>query len=583
MKRLSIEFVDDLNAFSSTELICAIGEKKTMTAQYGCNTCIVGSTLKYNSAFGIDSVVKPTTDNYWSITIQDLIVGDVYEMNLIVNGSSQNSDYYQSLNYKVYFTLDSDTTFSIKHEFYVIDDTNGYIAQNGVNGFNNWFQYKSQDTTNNQNTSTLYDKTKYFSRYLEMTNIVNDETESLLDYNSIDARFYDTENDAPLTTDWTFSGDSLTLHVNETKTVDVLFDSVSFVPTDAKMMLINKGSLNSNLDVNNIVIEDSQVATITNVGTTYTISADITASSLLEKDIVVVAYEAGGNVVLSGKLPVLDIIYGCYPTIEPRYGDYDNPYVGSCIESTPFERIAYGFRVSRTEFNTTGVDVGDCFPLGFESYQKTATLRLKKSDGTILHESIGIYNGTSWVVLPSIGSGTMTINTTTGYYQFYVVYRNEEVLIVDTITAEFEFSIIYSPTHNETVICRSLNTIIDYDSNLVSPLIDYIYIMNPDTNAIISKLVGGVMTLAPTCLDIVKVKVCKLDSDEYHLIPVLRQSINSYEYDAYTEPVMTQLTNSYFSSVPSDFGGTNCAEFYLDLSALDKNLDYELAIIIKKI
>jgi hypothetical protein len=46
---------------------------------------------------------------------------------------------------------------------------------------------------------------------------------------------------------------------------------------------------------------------------------------------------------------------------------------------------------------------------------------------------------------------------------------------------------------------------------------------------------------------------------------------------------MPQLTNSYFVGVPSTFAGSSCAEFYLDTSALDKNLSWSLEVIIKKV
>jgi hypothetical protein len=583
MKRTNIEFTDEIGGLTpSSDLVCAIGELKTMTAEYSCNTCIDRCVLTYNSAFALDGVFKPTINNNWQITIDNLTIGVEYPMTLQVDGSSQSIEYFQAKNFQVYFTQNTDTTFTIRHDFYIINDTNGYINQFGVNGYGNWLQSKSAYTLDN-NANTLYNNNKFFTRYLELTGIDSNINENLLDFNLVTARFYENESNTPITSNWILN-DPSEFYIDTPIQSSISFDSAILVPSSAKLMLINKSPDTITNDFDISIIEDSQSASITSVGTTYTIATSLTAKSVGAKDILAIVYDDLNTIVASIKLEGVNVLYGCYPTIEPRNGDYNTPYIGACIETTPFERVFYGYRVSRTIFNKVKPTSPICFADGFETYNKVARLKLtKQSDGTLLHESMAIYSGGVWTSLPSIGTGAVSVNTTASWYQFTYTMRNELALLGEYILSEFELDIYYSTTHIETIKCSSLNYVLNYDNALTSPIIESIKLIDPSTDSVISSMQGNIMTLNPSCLDYFKVRICKLDSSEYNIIPVLRQATNSFEYNSYTSTIMPQLTNSYFEDVPVDFGGVNCAEFYLDTSTLDKTLAYELVVIIKKV
>ena len=580
MVRISIAYTDDLAGISSsTDLVCAIGENKQMIAQYGCDTCLDNVIVKYNPAFALDVPIEPTTDNSWKISTSNLTTGVEYDMALEVDGSSQDSNYYQGKNYRVFFTKDTDNTFTIRHKFYVTNDVNTYIGQNGANNFSNWFQNKSTSSNNNNQTS-VYDSTKYFTKFLSIEGINTSAKETYIDYDIAYAKFYDNESNTPITSGWSLIAPQEYI-INTPITTTLSFDCGITVPSSAKIILINKNG--SSLDnFNTGFIEDSQVATISNVGTAYSLEADITALTVGDKDIVGVVYDITNEIVYSAKLTAPQVKYGCYPTIEPRNGDYNIPFVGACTESTVYERLLYGFRVSRTIFNKINELTPDCFPLGFENYDKVARLTLSiQSTGTLVHESIGLYTSGAWTTIPVFGTDTMTINTTALWYQFLFLMRND--WLGETILAEFELDIIYSTTHTETIKCSSLNTILNYDMALASPKIHSLELINPDTDVVISSRIDNIVSLNASCLDYFKVRICKLDADEFNIIPVLRQGINSFEYDPYSSIVMPQLTNSYFVGVPTTFAGDDCAEFYLDTSSLDKSLSWELEVIIKKV
>jgi hypothetical protein len=580
MKRISISYTDDISGLApSTDLICVIGEFKQMEAQYGCDTCLDDVIVKYNSAFALDVPVEPTTDNSWKISTTNLTIGVEYPMSLEVDGSSQDSNYYQGKNYEVYFTKDTSNTFTIRHKFYVTDDTNTFIGQNGANSFSNWLQNKSIGANNNNQTS-VYDTTKYFTKFISISEINAKGVENYLDYDIAYARFYENEITTFITDGWTLLNPQQFI-INTPITTTITFDCGATTPSSAKLMLINKNGESANT-FDNSIIEDSKIATITNVGSSYTLEADLTALTTGTKDILAIVYDDAGSLVYSAKLNAPEIIYGCYPTIEPRYGDYNDSYIGACLESTMSERILYGFRVSRTIFNKISAFTPDCFPLGFETYDKVARLKLSiQSTGVVVHESIAIYSLGAWTAVPVFGTGSMTIDSTALWYQFFFNMRNE--WLGETILAEFELDIIYSITHTETIQCSSLNHILNYDMALAVPKIHSIELINPDTGGVISSIIDNIVSLNSSCLDYFKVKICKLDTDEFNIIPVLKQGINSFEYDPYSSVVMPQLTNSYFVGVPATFAGYNCAEFYLDTSSLDKNLPWTLEVIIKKV
>jgi hypothetical protein len=500
-------------------------------------------------------------------------------MSLEVDGSSQDSNYYQGKNYEVYFTKDSLNTFTIRHKFYITDDTNTFIGQNGANSFSNWLQNKSTSANNNNQTS-VYDSTKYFTKFLSIEGINTNANERYLDYDIAYAKFYENESTTFVTDGWTLIAPQQ-LIINTPVTTTIEFDSGATTPSSAKIMLINKNG-ESTGSFNDSIIEDSQIATMSNVGSSYTLEADLTALTPSTKDILAIVYDDAGSLVYSAKLNAPEVIYGCYPTIEPRYGDYNNPYIGACLESTMSERVLYGFRVSRTDFNKIDVLTPDCFPLGYENYDKVARLKLSiQSTGVVVHESIAFYSLGTWTAVPVFGTGSMTINTTALSYQFLFTMRNE--WLGEYILAEFELDIIYSTTHTETIQCSSLNHILNYDMALAVPKIHSIELINPDTGGVITSIIDNIVSLNSTCLDYFKVKICKIDTDEFNIIPVLKQGVNSFEYDPYSSAVMTQLTNSYFVGVPSTFAGSSCAEFYLDTSSLDKTLSWSLEVIIKKV
>jgi hypothetical protein len=581
MKRISISYTDDISGLSpSTDLICAIGEFKQMEAQYGCDTCLDNVIVKYNSAFALDVPVEPKTDNSWKISTTNITIGIEYPMSLEVDGSSQDSNYYKGKNYEVYFTKDTSNTFTIRHKFYITDDTNTFIGQNGANGFSNWLQNKSIGANNNNQTS-VYDTTKYFTKFISISEINAKGVENYLDYDIAYARFYENEITTTITNNWHLESNKLI--INTPIHTAVLFDAIGVTPSSAKLLLINKNG--SNLDnFEDAIIEDSQIAVISNTGIHYKLEADITALTIGQKNLVAVVYDYNSNIVFSGKIesPELDVIWGCYPNIIPQYRDYNNTNIGECIESTVSERIIYGFGVSRVNFNNISPFAVDCFPLGFDNYQKVARLKLSiQSTGTIVHESIAIYNLGTWTSVPVFGTGSMSINTTTPWHKFFFNMRNE--WLGEYILAEFELDIIYSQTHTETVKCSSINHIINYDMAMPVPKIHSIELINPENNNVISSRIDNLLSLNSSCLDYFKVKICKLDTDEFNIIPVLRQGVNVFEYDPYSSTVMSQLTNSYFVGVPATFGGSNCAEFYLDTSNLDKNLPWILEIIIKKV
>jgi len=580
MKRISIAYTDDISGLtSSTDLICAIGEFKQMEAQYGCDTCLDNVIVKYNSAFALDVPIEPTTDNSWKISTTNLTTGVEYPMSLEVDGSSQDSNYYQGKNYEVYFTKDSLNTFTIRHKFYITDDTNTFIGQNGANSFSNWLQNKSTSANNNNQTS-VYDSTKYFTKFLSIDGINTNANERYLDYDIAYARFYENESTTFVTDGWTLIAPQK-LIINTPVTTTITFDSGATTPSSAKIMLINKNG-ESTGSFNDSIIEDSQIATMSNVGSSYTLEADLTALTPSTKDILAIVYDDAGSLVYSAKLNAPEVIYGCYPTIKPRYGDYNNPYIGDCLESTMSERVLYGFRVSRTDFNKIDVLTPDCFPLGYENYDKVARLKLSiQSTGVVVHESTAVYSLGAWTAVPVFGTGSMTVNTTTSWYQFLFTMRNE--WLGEYILAEFELDIIYSTTHTETIQCSSLNHILNYDMALAVPKIHSIELINPDTGGVITSIVDNIVTLNSTCLDYFKVTICKLDTDEFNIIPVLKQGVNNFEYDPYSSAVMPQLTNSYFVGVPATFAGSDCAVFYLDTSSLDKTLSWSLEVIIKKV
>jgi len=592
MKLVNITYSDSINGLiQGSDIVCSVGELKTMIADYevGNNLCLEDVIVKYNPALSLETVRKPTNEYGWQIMCTGLILGVQYDMKLIVD--SQNSEnYYKNKNITVKFTKVSDTEFTITTSFYIISDTNGYIMESD-NVFNKWYNVPSVDTNPNQdynNINSMYTTQSYFCKYLEVVDVQTGIKDSLLDYQPIQARYYENTQTTPLINTISLSTQTFTIDTPNTVTVQFT-NSSGMTPTSAKLMLVNKTSENNLTEVTNTIIEDDQIGGLLSLGAgVYSVTGILTPRTTQEKDLILTVYFQASNSVLSSKTFDISTIYGCYPTIEPRYDDYNTLNIADCIESTPHERIRYGFRVYKTVFNKVDPLATDCFPLGYSKYNKVAKMRIYiQSTMALVFEGVCSYDYTTgiWTSIPVFGTGVVNVDVNASYEKFTYVLPNYESFLGEYMLAEFDFDIYYSATYYETVQVSSLNHILNYDNALTTPIIDYIKLIDPTTNAVISSIDSNIMTLNPTCKDYLKVEIKKLDAAEYNIIPVLfRDGTNiEFEYDPYTSIIMPQLTNAYFSSVPVDFGGTNIASFFLDTSTLDKTINWSFAVVIKKV
>lgn len=603
MIRTSISYTDDLNALNPlTYLSCAIGETKIMEAEYDIgDTCIVldNTVVTYDHAFGLAMPRKPTSENYYRITVTSAtIVGTWYNMQLLVNGSSQGSDYYASKNSDVQFKRLTDRTFAIRHRFKITDDVNGFIAENGINNYGMWFGVPdSQAPTINTvgSGASVYDSTKYFVKYLSVIDINSQVVDQMIDFDLINATYFDQST--------LVSGFAITLPITDYVIGDstptrVTFTNVNIAntPTDAKLMLVNRSPTNTTTTFDPAIIEDDKAGVLTNVaGLTWRIDANLTALTEYPKDIIALVYfnaldSVGGSKI--GTSPPrpngpITAIVGCYPTITPYYADYYTGSIGDCIESALFERIETSFEVSKVTFNKIGLGVG-CFPLGFDQYNKTGTLTLtQRSTGIVQYTENFSYNASSMIW----STGSIVFNEGATYLYFNFTYRNLIGYLGDNIDATFTFNIWYSATYYETVICQSTNYIANFSqsgSPSVNNYVEELKILNADTLVTIDSMIGNIMTINPSCDRIFKVRVKRFAStlgDDMIVIPVLYAvgSNSISEEDSFVSPTsFSQLNSSYFSGVPTSFGvGIDTVTFDLDMTLLDPAIEWEIAVILK--
>jgi hypothetical protein len=600
MKRTSVSFTDDISALNPlTYLSGAIGEEKIMEAEYTlADTCLTmdNSVVTYDFALGLAMPRKPTTANYFRITVTSaLAVGTWYDMQLLVDGSGQGQPYYASKNSDVQFKKLTDRTFAIRHRFKVTDDVNGFIGENGINNYGYWFgipDLQAPTIATSGTGTSMYDATKYFVTHLTVIDIADQVVDQLIEYDKIVASFFDT---SALANTFQVTLPTTDYVIGDATPTRVTFTNVNAlnIPTHAKLLLVNRSPTDTNTTFDPAIIEDDKNATIINVaGSTWRIDANLTALTEYPKDIIAIVYYNALDSVASSKIGTfpprpngpITAIRGCYPTITTNYGDYNSTIIGSCINSVLFERVEAKFIVSKSAFNKIGLG-GGCFPLGFDQYNKTGTFELKqRSTGVVQFTENFSYNASSGVW--SVGS--LTFTDALGFLNFSFVYRNLIGYLGDNIDATFTFNIWYSATYYETVVSQSTNFVSNFDqSNALTSIINSVEILNFDTLATIDSMIGNIMTINPSCDRIFKVKVCRNAStlgSNYNIIPVLYQvgSNSISEEDSYIDS-LAQLSSPYFSGVPSSFGiGIACATFELDMTLLDPSIEWEIAVIIKK-
>jgi len=603
MIRESIVFNDSLGALNPLDyLSCAIGESKIMEAEYTiADTCLTmdNSVITYDSAFALAMPRKPTTNNYYRITCTSaLVVGTWYDMQLLVNGSGQGSEYYASKNTGVQFKKLTDRSFAIKHRFNITDDVNGFIAENGINNYGQWFGIPDLQapTVNTVGSgASVYDITKYFVQYLSIIDIKEQVIDDLIDYQVIEASYFGA---SPLISNFAVTLPTTDYVIGDLTPTRVTFTNVNIAntPTDAKVLLVNRTATNSTTDFNPSIIEDSQVGTLTNVaGTSWRVDANLTALTESPKDIIVLVYYNALDSVGSDKIgtspprpngPITAII-GCYPTIATLYDDYNNASIGPCINSALFERVKPIFKISKTAYNKIGLG-GGCFPLGFDNYNKTGTFTLtQRSSGLVLFTEYFSYNAFSGIW----STGSLTFLDSGGFLYFSYIYRNLIGYLGDNIDATLKFDIWYSSSYYETVISQSTNYVTNFSqSGSIGALtfVEELKILKYDTLATIDSMIGNIMTLSPTCDDIFKVRVKRsaiTSAFDCTVIPFLYEigSNSISEEDSYVD-VLPQLSSPYFSGVPTSFGiGTDTVTFDLDVSALDRSRNWQIAVIVKKV
>lgn len=604
MIRTSIAYTDDIGGLPvSSTLNCAIGEYKTMVASFkvGSNCSNLDDVIvRYNHAFAMTSPDYPNSDNCWKFTlISGLATGIYYPMQLSIDGITQGIAYQAAKNDSVEIRKDDNFNFTIRHKFYIIDDVNGFITEQGQNNYSKWFQQPDISgqslAQNNQIGNSAYDVSKYFVTSVDVIDIKTTKSDRLLNYDPITALYYDNfpVNTSSYTSNWT--DNNTTFIVGQAITTTVSFDSALHVPTKAKLLLINT-SPNSSLNIIPGIIESISIPAISVVGTTYTLTGTLTAASVIDKEIIAIVYYGTTSVVVSAKLgnPTtgslpnipnnpLQAIIGCYPDITSNYKDYNTTNIGACIESTPYERIIAGFQVSKTVFHKVGLGAG-CFPLGFDGYSKYGTFKLYAQDtGEVFYSLIFNYNAMSGIW----DTGDLLFSDSGGFLNFGHEYRNIGDYLGRTIVASFEMYWFYTYPYAEGVKIESENRVLNFDNALAVPRIDKIQILDPTTFAVIDEIDSNIMSLKPTCLDQFVVRVCKqpaLIADAYNIIAIFHEQGNNLidEEESYIG-LLTQLDSSYYSSVPANFGGLNCKDFNLDVSGIDRTKIWEVIVIIKKI
>jgi hypothetical protein len=605
MKRTSIAYTDSISGLASlTYLVATPGETKTMTAEYTLGgTCITldNTVVQYDSAIALTNPRFPASSNYFRFTVTSAtVVGTWYDMTLLVNGSSQGADYWFNKNMDVQFKRLSDNTFSIRHRFMVTDDVNGYVAENGTNNYNLWFSVpdgQAPTISTIGSGSSMYDSDKFFVKHIRVTDITTQTFDEMLDFDVIDATYYD---QSPLVSTFAVTLPTLDYVIGVSTPTRITFTNVNALntPTSAKILMINGQPTNTVVGINPAIIEDNQTATVINVaGNTWRLDANLTALSEFPKEIIAIVYYNALNSVASSKIGTfpprpngpITAIRGCYPTITTTYNDYNNVSIGSCIKSALFERIEPIFSISKTSFVKIGGGIG-CFPLGFDQYNKTGTFELKqRSTGEVLFTENFSYNASSTIW----NTGSLTFTDAGGFLNFSYIYRNLIGYLGDNIDATLTFNIWYSSTYYETVVSQSANFVANFSQSgslYALPYVEELKVYDSTNTTLIDSMVGNLMTIAPTCDNIFKVRVKRSAltmTFDCTVIPFLYEIGSSAisEENSYTgTPGFGVLSGPYFSSVPTSFGLLNdTVTFDLDMSSLDKTRLWQIAVIVKKV
>lgn len=601
MKLKSIAFTDDISGLaSSSDLVASAGELKIMTAEYDFSDSCVSfdnTYIEYFPAIAVSNPQKPSNDNNkWVYTVTPAtVVGTFYDMQLLIDGVSTGVGYYASKNYTVRFKRLTDKTFIIEHRFVVTDDV-GQLNEFGTNYYERWFGIKDNRDPNNQGGGlSMYDTTKYFSRYLRVTDIATSQFTDLIDFNPIEAVYFD---ESIYISNLSVVAPITVYVVGDITLTRVQFNNVdgTKTPTSAKLMLVNDIADSQTTAFMPSIVESSVVGTLVNVvANTWTIQGNLTALTTLPKKVVALVYYSAIPSVGGSKIGTftpmpngpITAIRGCYPVITKSYDDYNSNF-SDCIESTVYERITPKFTVSKTSFAKIGIGSPlSCFPNGFDTYDKSGTFTLKRrSDGLLLFSESFSYNATSMIW----STGTLTFSDSAGLLNFSYLYRNLFDYSGDYVDATLTFNIHYTSTYFETVVSQSSNKVLGFDQALGGSIIESVEILDVVGGAVIDSMIGNIMTIRPTCLTNIFVKVCRKVAtlaDDYNIIAVLyEKGTNAIsEEETYASGTgMSELSSPYFDNVPVSFGvGTACKTFNLDVSTLDYYKTYEVAIIIKKI
>lgn len=604
MKRTSISYTDDISGLSPlTYLVATIGETKIMEAEYTlADTCILldNTVIQYNPAMALNNPRMPTSDNFYRITVTSAtVVGTWYDMQLLVNGSSQGAEYFSNNNVSVQFKKNTDNTFTIKHEFYIVADVNGYVAENGSLDYNRWFQIADNQSPNIVNNgSSMYDSNKFFVKHLKVIDIATQTFTEILDFDKVEATFYDL---SPLANTFVLINPTSEYVVDLATQTSITFNNVTLTntPTSAKLILINPQASDTLTTINPSIIEDSATATLTHLGGhNWAADAPLTALTASDKEIILIVYYNAIDGVASSKARQIGptpgnptkAVIGCYPTITTSYNDYNNTNIGTCINSAPLERVSVGFKVSKTSFNNVGSISIICYPHGFDTYNKTGSLKLtKRSTGETIINIPYSYNASSGVWTTGGIDASITFSQDTSFLYFSYMYRNLVSYVGEFIDAIFTMNIFYSGIYFETVISQSTNYVNNFDqSNLGTSKIHSIKVFGLYSGTLYDRIIGNVVTLSPSCVDKFNVEVMREAStltDDYTIIPVLYEvgSNRPSEENVYIGNFPT-LSSPYFSGVPTSFGvGNAFVNFTLDMSSLDKTASYNIGVIIKKV
>lgn len=577
LNQVTIGFTGGLPNSGSTFKPSTIGEYMTAEIDFKTSLSLNNANIYYDFALSIPFVLTPLNTNqaYQIYALSSFVVNTEYAMDLFIDGTN-NAKTFQQNNSQVFFIKKTDSTFTIKHKFYMTYDMLASI-QNSL-GFEKKYRLtKSTWFTTTEFTNlngTMYNSTSQRFVYHACKHVSLSSTQDASTIIPINSRFYNKgiNNSSPY---YLHVGNDFTKSPAMTPTTAMsnVYDTIisftlnhgGFAPEDAVLRLFKYDTTDILDNFETQLDIQSYSATITPISATQCkVEALVPSQAIGQYIAYIVVYNKTNGYINSHYTPIASEGEVIFPVVDAFTNNYYSNQ-NYCALYAPSERISARIQYSK---NGNNIDI----PIGFDDactalYGRTFDdckkgVKLEVYVDTDLEETYSMsYIGSVW----SAGFDLVNDNST-----FLGVGKNLRVKphwANKNIYFRWYITLDYG-TFSAEILYQDTCSIRDYEplSNFSS-----ISLYDPDGNEI-----SNICNTYPY----VEVEVCQVASNYYLLMAVLQKGSVYYENEQWGGGSVSipTLTDNIIYDLPNYFN-TECVRFKIDTSKLEQDVLYTINLI----